>query len=140
MQSLKPLPQEVWQDIFQHLSKSDLKTIRLISSTWSDLALRFLFDTAYISSFKIDYDVLAQISNHPVLSKCVRYLYFDASQFPQYVSKRQYLNRLVQQISHFYRNQEHSYTSKDREVNELLAVLDGCDCDRINKDERIARI
>lgn len=118
MQPPKPLPPEIWIVVFQYLSKSDLKTIRLISRTWSDFSSKYLFDTVYVSSFQIDYDNLATISQHPRFPKFVRYLRFDGSQFTDCLTKQGYLELVTQQISVLYRNgharlrQIPSYTSK----------------------------
>ncbi|KAI4196780.1 MAG: hypothetical protein LQ350_006350 [Teloschistes chrysophthalmus] len=136
MQPPKPLPPEVWLEVFQHLGKSDLKTIRFISRTWSDLASRYLFDTVYVSSFQIDYDNLVTISQHPRFPKFVRSLRFDGSQFTDRLTKGEYLGLVTRQISALYRNgnarfrHTPSYTSNDPDVNELLDLLDEFDWNR----------
>ena len=84
-------PTEIFLEIFQYLQKSDLKSVRLVSRSCSHWASSFLFDTVYISAHKEDFDVFNSLANHQHLSKCVRHLKYDVSQFTSSISKRKYL-------------------------------------------------
>ena len=91
------VPTEVLLEILQHLEKIDLKTVRLVSRSFGRYAAGFLFDTVYISAHKVDFDVLSNIVDHPQLSRCVKKLKYDASQFPT-LSKECYASELLPQL------------------------------------------
>ncbi|KAL8685178.1 MAG: hypothetical protein Q9218_007925, partial [Villophora microphyllina] len=91
------VPLEILFEVFQHLDKNDLKSIRLCCKTYSYHASRYLFDTVYVSPYQLDYDVLVNVTNHPVLSTCVKHLRYDAGQFPQHLASKSYIGRLITQ-------------------------------------------
>lgn len=92
------LPHEILLEIFQYLGKKDLKSTRLSSRYFNLAACRSLFDTVYICAQSVDYDVLVSISKCPNLSKWVKTLRYDASQFPDTFSKSTYLMYLSVQL------------------------------------------
>lgn len=75
------LPNEILLAILRPLAPSDLKSARLVSKIWSLCAAEFLFNVIYISPSKEDIDVFEAITQHPVLSKCVRHLEYDGAEF-----------------------------------------------------------
>ena len=91
------VPAELLLEILRHLEKIDLKTVRLVSHSFSQCASGFLFDTVYVSAHKVDFDVLCNIADHPQLSRCVKKLKYDASQFPT-MSKQRYMYELGLQL------------------------------------------
>ena len=91
------VPTELLLEILQHLEKIDLKTVRLVSRSFSRYASGFLFDTVHISAHKVDFDILSNIADHPQLSRCVKKLKYDASQFPT-MSKQCYMYELGLQL------------------------------------------
>ena len=91
------VPVELLLEILQHLEKIDLKTVRLVSRSFSRYASGFLFDTVYISDHKVDFDVLSNLAEYPQLSRCVKKLKYDASQFPA-MSKQCYMSELGLQL------------------------------------------
>ncbi|KAL9038815.1 MAG: hypothetical protein Q9180_002905 [Flavoplaca navasiana] len=118
------LPSEILVEIFGYLEKFDLKAVRLTSHACSQYANRFLFDTVYISAFKTDYEVFINMAEHQELSKCVKYLKYDASQFPD-ITKRYYLWYTAEQLM---RMNNMSYEnapvdSPDPEINDLVRVV-----------------
>ena len=92
------LPTEIVQSILQLLEKSDLKSVRLTSHLYNCCATEFLFDTVYISAFKIDYEVFSAVAEHPHISKCIKHLKYDASQFFPKISWDSYQGDLCQQF------------------------------------------
>ena len=94
------LPTEVFLEIFRYLGKDDLKSVRLVSRSCSHWVSSLIFNTVYISAHKEDLDAFISLATHPHLSKCVRRLKYDASQFASDLSKRDYLWLLGVQIRH----------------------------------------
>ena len=74
-------PNELVVAILGYLERSHLKLTRLVCKTWCSYASRFLFDKIYVAPNKIDLEVFEAITQHPILSKCVRRLVYDGSEF-----------------------------------------------------------
>lgn len=130
----KLLPAEVFLEIFQYLEKVDLKSVRLVSRSCSHWVSILLFDTVYISAHKEDCDVFNSLAEHPHLSKCVRHLKYDASQFTSDLSKRRYLWLLSIQLTY------NKCQFKDPEINGLIdLVRDRNEWSSIALTERMAR-
>lgn len=74
------LPNELWDDILGHVTKRDLKTLRL-AGRWhlANLATPMLFTTAYIAARNGVLDALAGLVSHPVLRHHVKIFVFDSS-------------------------------------------------------------
>lgn len=118
------VPLEVILQIFQRLPKSDLKSIRLCCKAYSVLASEFLFDVVYISTHQADFEILAQVASHSLISKCVNQLRWDGSHFPRRLTKQSYLEELCYQLwQMFSQGQSLPYDSPDPKVNELLDLV-----------------
>ena len=93
------LPYEIILAILEHLEGKHLKSARLVCQTWCSCASGFLFDRIYIAPNKIDLEVFDAITQHPVLSKCVRHLVYDSSEFLPGLTKEDYLRGLWRQTA-----------------------------------------
>lgn len=80
MDAAKVLPNELWDEVFDHLDKKDLKTLRLTGEKHLELlASSRLFTTVYIAARKGVYDIFENLVTHPTLRYCVRELIYDSS-------------------------------------------------------------
>ena len=129
------LPTEIIRSILQLLEKSDLKSVRLTSHLYNCCATEFLFDTVYLSAFEIDYEVLSAVAEHPHISKCIKYLKYDASQFFPKISWDTYQLDLCQQ---FFRNEElhakFSRASLSLVINQLIKHDNPSDIQKVWND------
>lgn len=91
------LPNEIILQILRSLEKCDLKSARLVSSTWTALAAEFLFDQAYVSVHPKNLEVFNSIAQHPLLSQCIKTLIYDAVNFEEDCTKDDYFERLMGQ-------------------------------------------
>ena len=74
------LPNELWDDILDYVTKHDLKTLRLAGrGHLVDLATSKLFTTAYIAARRGVIDALVGLASHPVLRHHVKAFVFDSS-------------------------------------------------------------
>lgn len=62
------VPSELCIEIFRGVSKSDLKSIRLVLKKLNTLSSPLLFTRVYTSLHLKDLEVLSAISRHPILS------------------------------------------------------------------------
>ena len=92
------LPNELLLDIFHSLDRTDLKSARLVCKSWDPCASYFLFDKIYVAPNQIDLQVFEAITQHPILSKCVRHLVYDASVFVSNITKKCYVYDFVEQM------------------------------------------
>ena len=72
---------EIALDIVSYLNKTQLKSVRLVSKQWCDCGSQYLFDQLYVSPHKEDLDVFNSVTQHPILSNCVRRLIYDGAEF-----------------------------------------------------------
>lgn len=89
MDASKILPNELWDEVFDHLSKKDLKTLRLTGNKELGLlASSRLFTTAYIAARKGVYDIFEHLVTHSTLRYHVRELIYDSSWIDAEVTTR----------------------------------------------------
>lgn len=88
------LPNEIFLHILKSLEKCDLKSARLVSKTWTAFAAEFLFDQVYVSVHPENLEVFEAITQHALLSKCVKTLIYDAVDFVENYTKDQYIRGL----------------------------------------------
>lgn len=81
------LPNEIILHILKSLERCDLKSARLISKAWTAFAAELLFDQAYVSVHPDNLHVFNSITQHPILSKCVKTLRYDAVDFSEACTK-----------------------------------------------------
>lgn len=77
--------------------KCDLKSVRLVSKTWAAFATEFLFDQVYVSAHPENLEVFNAITQHTLLSKCVKTLIYDAVDFVENYTKNPYILDLQSQ-------------------------------------------
>lgn len=88
------VPAEVLSQIVEHVSHQgsgkpflrqaqvkSIQSIRLVSKAFNIVATPFLVTSAWVSSRKEDHELLYKIARHPVFSKSVRSIYYDATIF-----------------------------------------------------------
>ncbi len=85
------IPNEIILQILKSLEKSDLKSARLVSKTWSAFAAELLFDQVYVSVHPDNLEVFKAITQHALLSKCVKTLRYDAVDFIERFSGYHYV-------------------------------------------------
>ena len=132
------LPNELIVAILGHLERKHLKSARLVCKIWCSYASGILFDRVYIAPNKVDLEVFEAITQHPVLSKCVRHLIYDCSEFHPDLTEEEYVDRLWEQTAVVFDLKEpgrcnlnsHIYTEphiigwiKDVAKNDLLAAI-----------------
>ena len=101
------LPNEIILHILKLLQKPELKSARLVSKTWTACAAEPLFDQAYISVHPENLEVFRAITQHPLLSKCVKTLRYDAVNVED-CEEEQYFQHLWQQT-----REDHSTNSAE---------------------------
>lgn len=121
------LPNEVLLRLLHLLDKDELKTTRLVSKSWCSCASEYLFDTIYVSTQDEDYDVFEAITQHPILSSCVRMLQYDSVAFAATYSIFNYVQRLwIQMTFMVHRDPDghcDSFDDADPDVNKLVDLL-----------------
>ena len=118
------LPPELYLEVFQHLTKKDLKAVRLTCRVYELYVNCCLFDTVYISCHQLDYDVYAKIARHPIISACVKNLRYDTCQFPPMLTKKVYLQKLANQIWYLLAcDRKPPYSTQDPEAHEMLCLI-----------------
>ncbi|KAM0795449.1 hypothetical protein BDR22DRAFT_826026 [Usnea florida] len=120
------LPSELVMLVTEYLDGSNLKSGRLVSKVWCSCASEFLFKKIYVSANKIDFDTFNAITNHPFLSKCVRCLVYDGSEFILDYSKAAYLYQLRSQtFTIFSRNMNRLSDYQDKETCDWVTAVVG---------------
>ena len=93
-------PNEIILLILKSLEKHDLKSARLVSKIWTSLAAELLFDQIYVSAHPENLEVFSAIARHPLLSQCIKTLRYDAVEFVEACTKKQYFGGLWHQTRH----------------------------------------
>ncbi|MCJ1476008.1 hypothetical protein MMC13_004672 [Lambiella insularis] len=75
--SQPPLPSEIWALIFRELKRSDLKSVRLLCTSFAKATVPLLFTTAYVSLREKPTAVSLQLLANPVLSPHIHRLIVD---------------------------------------------------------------
>lgn len=79
MDASSTLPNEVWIQILGHLSKKDLKALRVCGGDLTSLASSLLFSTAYVAARKGVLDTFTALTTHPIFRHHVKEVIFDSS-------------------------------------------------------------
>ena len=123
-------PIEVVLLVLKSLHKSDLKSARLVSKNWTALAAERLFDQIYVSAHPDNLDVFRAITRHPLLSKWVRTLRYDAVNFVETLTKALYFQDLWRQTrveyTHLQRKnafEAFEVLTPDTEINTWLKLV-----------------
>ncbi|CAF9915449.1 hypothetical protein IMSHALPRED_002608 [Imshaugia aleurites] len=112
------LPNEVVDAILESLGRRDLKSARLVCKTWCSCASPFLFDKTYVAPNRVDLEVFKAITQHPILSKCIRQLVYDCCEFVPNLKKRTYIEGLWVQTETLLSRGKISPHSSDPQINE----------------------
>ena len=91
------LPNEIILLLLKPLEKHDLKSARLVSKIWNPLAAELLFDQVYVSAHPENLEIFSAIARHPLLSQCIKTLRYDAVEFVEACTKKQYFWSLYDQ-------------------------------------------
>lgn len=92
-----PFPNELLVKIFAYLTKSECKTARLVSRTWSVLGAEFVFNTVHIGPWDVGMRIFTAIAQHSILSKKMVKISFDARLFEPDIGRNEYLQLLLRQ-------------------------------------------
>ena len=116
------LPNELILDICGYLPKPDLKACRLVSKSWSASASVYLFSKIYISPREEDIEVFNLISQNGQLSRCVRTLEYDGTNFSNRTraSKDEYIKILSNQVIHYPKLYLTCLGDKDTELTQFI--------------------
>lgn len=115
------LPNEILLSIFALLERKGLKSSNLVSKIWRECASTILFDQIYVSSVKEDLEVFEAIAEHPLLSRCVRHIKYDATEFLQPLTKHQYITELRDEGPLIHCDEDRSpWRTDDHEVNDWV--------------------
>lgn len=96
------VPREIILGILKLLQKSDLKSARLVSKTWTGFATQLLFDQVYVSPHAENLEVFCAIARHPVLSRCIKTLRYDGVDFVATWNRQIYFRYLWRQTRHYF--------------------------------------
>ncbi|KAI9723274.1 MAG: hypothetical protein M1812_001156 [Candelaria pacifica] len=75
------IPPELLLEIFSYHNKSDIKSVRLVCRDFHRAASQYLFERIYLSPHRLHLQILQDVSQHPIFSKYVREIVYDASYF-----------------------------------------------------------
>ena len=77
------VPSEILEYTFALLKLQDIRAIRQVCRAFNDAASHFLIRSAWISLQPDDWQILEAISKHPIFSKTVREIIYDATYYEQ---------------------------------------------------------
>ena len=121
------IPNEIILQILKSLEKSDLKSARLVSKTWTAFAAELLFDQVYVSVHPDNLEVFKAITQHALLSKCVKTLRYDAVDFIEDYKMTEYAQDLWRQTRGNIRTDQGRKTfgalSSDPEINKWIDLV-----------------
>ena len=114
------LPNELMLDICGYLANPDLKACRLVSKPWSAIASVYLFSKIYISPRKEDIEVFNLITQHELLSRCVRTLEYDGTTFSSDLSEDRYIILLSSQVNAYPKLYRTCLGNNDAEFTQFI--------------------
>jgi F-box-like len=79
------LPTELILLVFRCLDKIDMKSLRLVSRRFGDIALSTLFTSVKVSPSVKHFEVLRSVADHPIISRCIRQIIYIESDFCRHV-------------------------------------------------------
>ena len=92
------LPNELVLQVFSQLGKAECKAVRLVCRDWSALAAGLVHDRIHVSPQDENLQRFTAIAEHPVFSRTVNKLRFDARLYEHDLSEQDYLQCLLRQI------------------------------------------
>ncbi len=119
---MKDLSNEVLLMIFQHLSRRDLKAVRLTCRTFALLGARNFFKTLYISPFLDDIEVFNEIIERPHMCDPVMNLVFVTAGFIPGLTMDEYTSELYAQLNS---DEYEHFRAACPNIRNLLQLMDG---------------
>ncbi|KAI9719798.1 MAG: hypothetical protein M1812_003286 [Candelaria pacifica] len=89
------IPTELLLDIFQRLSRKDIKSVRLVCQEFKCASSQFLIDRVFLSGQLRHIEILTAISQHPVFRNHVREIVYDAAHFDKRLLDRRVYEELL---------------------------------------------
>ncbi|KAL8657010.1 MAG: hypothetical protein Q9226_002352 [Calogaya cf. arnoldii] len=119
------LPSEIILMIINYLPRRSRKRMRLVCRTWGALGAEGLIDRVFISPFEVDMKVFDEISRHPIFSKSVKQLVYDAAQFhPHSYSDADYLRWLLEDFYTGYMRYNTVMSDETRDLKRAITSID----------------
>lgn len=120
------IPNELVVAILESVGSQDLKSARLVCKTWCSYASGFLFDKIYVAPNRVDLEVFNAITQDPILSKCVRQLVYEGSEFVSDLTKRSYVEGLWSQTALMFDASKRSLHGPDPQTNDWIYDVSRC--------------
>ena len=94
---IKQLPPEVLHMIFTYLPRH-IPELRLLCKSFADIGLHYLLSSYHLIFKKSSFERLLEISQHPVLSKCIKSIFYEADTLSEYDTRKEW----EEHISDYY--------------------------------------
>ncbi|KAI9765015.1 MAG: hypothetical protein M1835_007471 [Candelina submexicana] len=91
----RALPPELLLDIFGRLATKDVKSSRLACKRFNQFSSSHLLDKTYFALRPKTLEVFIDITRHPVFSRCIKELIFDASYFDESLTRLDKYERAI---------------------------------------------
>ena len=114
------LPPELLIQVCSHLSKRDLKQVRLVNSTWLSPATEFLFRRIYISSRSLDLDVFEEWTSNGRCSAATKEVVYVVSVMDPNMDPLNYTTLLWVFIDQCYAGLDLDFKGSDHFVQEIF--------------------
>ncbi|KAI4203616.1 MAG: hypothetical protein LQ346_001763 [Caloplaca aetnensis] len=119
---MKDLSNEVLLMIFQHVSRRDLKAVRLTCRSFALLGARNFFKTLYISPHVDDIEVFNEITERPHMCDPVMNLVFVTAGFTPGLTMEEYTSELYAQL---ISDEYECFRAACPNIRRLLHLMDG---------------
>ena len=86
---IQRLPPEVLHMIFKYLP-GHVPKLRLLCKCFADIGLHYLLSSYHLIFKKSSFERLLEISEHPVLSKCVKSIFYEADVLSEYDTMKEW--------------------------------------------------
>lgn len=86
---IQQLPPEVLHMIFKYLPRH-VPQLRLLCKSFADIGLHYLLTSYHLIFKKSSFERLLEISQHPVLSKCVKSIFYEADSLSDFDTRKQW--------------------------------------------------
>ncbi|KAL8788936.1 MAG: hypothetical protein Q9195_007051 [Heterodermia aff. obscurata] len=91
---IQRLPPEVLHMIFQYLLQH-IPELRLLCKSFADIGLHYLLTSYHLIFKKSSFERLLEISQHPVLSKCVKSIVYEADTLTEYDTRKEWQRHIT---------------------------------------------
>ena len=83
------LPPEVLHMIFEYLPQH-IPKLRLLCRSFADIGLHYLLSSYHLNFKKSSFERLLEISQHPVLSTCIKSIFYEADTLSEYDTRKEW--------------------------------------------------